>query len=143
MSMSIWKTNPSLESLNDIGKGSLPSHLGIEFTEVGPDYIKAKMPVDYRTKQPMGLLHGGASAALSETMGSVAGVLIIEDMTKQSIVGIEINANHLRSAKSGYVYATTKPIKIGRRLQVWNTEIHDDDDKLICTSRLTTMIVDI
>ncbi len=141
--MSIWKTNPTLEALNDIGKGSLPEHLGIEFTEVGSDYIKAKMPVDQRTKQPMGLLHGGASAALSETMGSVAGVLIIEDMSKQSIVGIEINANHLRSAKSGYVYATTKPIKIGRRLQVWNTEIHDDEGKLICTSRLTTMIVDL
>ena len=141
--MSIWKTNPTLEALNDIGRGSLPEHLGIEFTEVGPDYIKAKMPVDHRTKQPMGLLHGGASAALSETMGSVAGVLIIEDMSKQSIVGIEINANHLRSAKSGYVYATTRPIKIGRRLQVWNTDIHDDEGKLVCTSRLTTMIVDI
>ena len=140
--MSIWKNNPTLEALNDIGKGSLPEHLGIEFTEVGPDYIKAKMPVDQRTKQPMGLLHGGASAALSETMGSIAGVLIIEDMSKQSIVGIEINANHLRSAKSGYVYATTKPVKIGRRLQVWNTDIHDDQGKLICTSRLTTMIVE-
>lgn len=140
--MSIWKTNPTLEALNDIGKGSLPGHLGIEFTEVGDDYIKARMPVDQRTKQPMGLLHGGASAALSETMGSIAGVLIIEDMTKQSIVGIEINANHLRSAKSGYVHATTKPVKIGRRLQVWNTDIHDDEGKLICTSRLTTMIVD-
>lgn len=140
--MAIWKTNPTLEALNDIGKESLPGHLGIEFTEVGDDYIKAKMPVDHRTKQPMGLLHGGASAALSETMGSVAGVLLIEDPSKQSIVGIEINANHLRSARSGYVYATTRPIKIGRRLQVWNTEIHDDQGKLICTSRLTTMIID-
>lgn len=140
--MTIWKTNPTLEALNDIGRGSLPGHLGIEFTEVGEDYIKAKMPVDQRTKQPMGLLHGGASAALSETMGSVAGVLIIEDPSKQSIVGIEINANHLRSAKSGFVHATTRPVKIGRRLQVWNTEIHDDEGKLICTSRLTTMIID-
>ena len=139
----MWKTNPTLEALNDIGRGSLPEHLGIEFIEVGPDYIKARMPVDHRTKQPMGLLHGGASAALSETMGSIAGVLIIEDMTKQSIVGVEINANHLSAAKSGYVYATTKPVKIGRRLQVWNTEIHDEDGKLICTSRLTTMIVDV
>lgn len=139
----MWKTNPTLESLNDIGRGSLSEHLGIEFTEVGSDYIKARMPVDHRTKQPMGLLHGGASAALSETMGSIAGVLIIEDMSKQSIVGIEINANHLSSAKSGYVHATTKPVKIGRRLQVWNTEIHDDEGKLICTSRLTTMIIDI
>jgi len=140
--MSIWKTSPTLEALNDIGRSSMPGHLGIEFTEVGKDYIKAKMPVDQRTKQPMGLLHGGASAALSETMGSVAGVLIIDDMSKQSIVGIEINANHLRSAKSGHVYATTRPIKIGKRLQVWNTEIHDDDGKLICTSRLTTMIIE-
>jgi len=85
--MSIWKTSPTLEALNDIGRSSMPGHLGIEFTEVGKDYIKAKMPVDQRTKQPMGLLHGGASAALSETMGSVAGVLIIDDMSKQSIVG--------------------------------------------------------
>ncbi len=140
--MSIWKTDPSIEALNDIGRSSLPGHLGIEFIEVGDDYIKAKMPVDKRTKQPMGLLHGGASAALSETMGSVAGVLIIEDPSKQSIVGVEINANHLRSAKNGFVYATTKPIKLGRRLQVWNTDIHDDEGKLICTSRLTTMIID-
>ena len=140
--MSIWKTNPTLEYLNELGRGSLQEHLGIEFTEIGTDYIKARMPVDHRTKQPMGLIHGGASAALSETMGSIAGVLIIEDMTKQSIVGIEINANHLSSAKSGYVYATTKPVKIGRRLQVWNTEIHDEDEKLICTSRLTTMIIE-
>ncbi len=141
--MSIWKTIPTLEALNDIGKGSLPEHLGIEFIEVGPDFIKAKMPVDKRTKQPMGLLHGGASAALSETMGSIAGVMIIDDMSKHTIVGIEINANHLSAAKSGYVYATTKPVKIGRRLQVWNTDIHDDNGKLICTSRLTTMIVEI
>ena len=140
--MSIWKTNPTLEVLNDLGRGGLAEHLGIEFTEIGADYIKAKMPVDHRTKQPMGLLHGGASAALSETMGSIAGVLLINNPSKHSIVGIEINANHLRSAKSGYVYATTTPIKIGRQLQVWNTEIIDEAGKLICISRLTTMIIE-
>jgi len=137
----IWKNNPTLEAINMINKNTLVDHLGIEFTEVGDDYIKARMPVDQRTKQPMGLLHGGASAALSETMGSIAGVLIIEDPTKESIVGIEISATHLRSASKGYVHCTTTPVKIGRRIQVWKSEIHDDDENLLCVSQLTTMII--
>lgn len=138
----IWKNEPSIEALNNINKNTLASHLGIEITEVGEDYIKAKMPVDKRTKQPMGLLHGGASVALSETMGSIASVLIIEDITKETIVGIEINANHLKSVKSGFVYSTTKPIRIGRRIQVWNTEIYNEKKELICVSKLTTMRVE-
>ena len=138
----IWKNEPTLEALNNINKNTLGSHLGIEVIEVGEDYIKAKMPVDERTKQPMGLLHGGASVALSETMGSIASVLIIEDITKETIVGIEINANHLKSVKSGFVYSTTKPIRIGRRIQVWNTEIYNDENELICVSKLTTMRVE-
>lgn len=137
----IWKNNPTLETINTINQNTLVDHLGIEFTEVGDDYIKAKMPVDHRTKQPMGLLHGGASAALSETMGSIAGVLIIEDPTKESIVGIEISATHLRSVAKGYVHCTTRPVKIGRRIQVWKSEIHDDDHNLLCVSQLTTMII--
>lgn len=139
----IWKNEPTLEALNNINKNTLGSHLGIEVIEIGEDYIKAKMPVDNRTKQPMGLLHGGASVALSETMGSIASVLIIEDITKETIVGIEINANHLKSVQSGFVYSTTRPIRIGRRIQVWNTEIHNEQNELICVSKLTTMRVEI
>lgn len=138
----IWKNKPTLEALNNINKNTLGSHLGIEIIEVGDDYIKAKMPVDDRTKQPMGLLHGGSSVALSETIGSIASVLILEDIVKESIVGIEINANHLKSVRSGYVYSTTKPIRIGRRIQVWNTEIFNESNELICVSKLTTMRVE-
>lgn len=138
---SIWKYPANLEALNEMIADCMPGHLGIKILEVGADFIKASMPVDQRTKQPLGLLHGGASAALSETIGSIAGVLIIDDPSKQSIVGIEINANHLRSATRGEVISITKPVKIGRRVQVWNTEIFDEKNKLICTSRLTTMII--
>ena len=137
----IWKNKPTIEALNNINKNSLGAHLGIEVLEVGEDYIKAKMPVDNRTKQPMGLLHGGASVALSETMGSIASVLIIDDISKESIVGIEINANHLKSVTSGFVYSITKPIRIGRKIQVWNTEIFNEAQELICVSKLTTMRV--
>jgi 1,4-dihydroxy-2-naphthoyl-CoA hydrolase len=138
----IWKNEPTIEALNNINKNTLGSHLGIEIIEVGDDFIKATMPVDHRTKQPVGLLHGGASVALSETIGSVAAVLILEDMAKETIVGIEINANHLKSVKSGYVYSITKPIRIGRRIQVWNTEIFNESNELICVSKLTTMRVE-
>ncbi|MEM9547291.1 MAG: hotdog fold thioesterase [Bacteroidota bacterium] len=137
----IWKNNPTVEGLNMIAKGNMVEHLGIEITEIGADFIKAKMPVDQRTKQPMGLLHGGASVALSESMGSFAGVLILDDPIKQSIVGVEINANHLKAVRSGYVYSITKAIKIGRKVQVWNTEIYNEKDEMVCTSRLTTMTV--
>ena len=137
----IWKNNPSVEGLNMMTKGNMVEHLGIEILEIGEDYIKAKMPVDRRTKQPMGLLHGGASVALSETMGSFASVLILDNPMEFSIVGIEINANHLKAVRSGNVYAITKPIRIGRKVQVWNTEIFDDKENLICTSRLTTMTI--
>ena len=140
--MKIWKNPANLEFLNSMSSGNMVEHLGIEIKEVGDDFIKASMPVDHRTRQPMGLLHGGASVALSETMGSFAGVLILDDVMKQSVVGIEINANHLRAVKSGYVHATTTAIRIGRKLQVWNTNIRDDDGRLVCTSRLTTMVVD-
>jgi len=137
----IWKNNPTVEALNMIAKGNMVEHLGIEITEIGEDNIKAKMPVDHRTKQPMGLLHGGASVALSESMGSFASVLILDDPTNFSIVGIEINANHLKAVRSGYVHSITKPVRIGRKVQVWNTDIFDDNDNLICSSRLTTMTI--
>lgn len=140
--MTIWKYRADLLALNQLISKSMPGHLGIEIVEIGDDYLKATMPVDHRTHQPLGLLHGGASAALSETLGSIASMMTISDPTQQSAVGVEINANHLRSAREGVVYAVTKPIKIGKRLQVWNTDIYDHHEQLLCTSRLTTMIVE-
>lgn len=116
-------------------------HLGITFTEIGPDYLKATMPVDHRTKQPMGLLHGGASVALAETMGSVGATLCI-DLNKQYAVGLEINANHIKSAKSGLVTGTAKPIHLGRGTQVWSIEIKNDKDQLVAISRITLAILD-
>ena len=120
---------------------SMGANLGIEFTEIGEDYLVARMPVDKRTIQPMGLLHGGASATLAETLGSVASVLLQDDITKSPIVGIEINANHLGSARSGFVTGKVTPIKIGRTIHVWNIDIVDENDQKICVSRLTTMVL--
>lgn len=137
----IWKNNPTVEALNMMSKGNMVEHLGIEITEIGEDCLKAKMPVDHRTKQPLGLLHGGASVALSESIGSFASVLILENPLKFTIVGVEVNANHLKAVRSGYVHSVTKPIRIGRKIQVWNTEIYDEDQNLVCISRLTTMTV--
>ncbi len=117
-------------------------HLGIEVTEIGPDFITAKMPVDHRTKQPLGLLHGGASVLLAESLGSFASFLCIEDTSKYMSVGVEINANHLRSVSDGYVWGTARPVRIGRLIQVWNIEIVDDQERLICTSRLTIAVVE-
>ena len=141
--MKIWKQDFTLEALNAIQDNNMGSHVGIEFTEFGDDFLVARMPVDERTKQPMGLLHGGASCVLSESMGSVAGILCVDDMSKQTIVGVEINANHLSSARSGYVYGTVRPIKVGRTMMVWNTEIKDEQGKLLCVSRLTIAVIDI
>jgi len=135
----IWKVKPDVEVINNFNKDTLVAHLGIEIVEVGSDFIKSKMPVDHRTRQPMGLLHGGASVVLSESVGSMASWLVTADQTK-NIVGIEVNANHLKSAKSGFVFGITKPIRIGRTLHVWNTEIYDEDDILLCVSRLTVMV---
>jgi 1,4-dihydroxy-2-naphthoyl-CoA hydrolase len=136
----IWKVKPDIEVINNFNKGTLVEHLGIELIALGDDFVKARMPVDHRTRQPMGLLHGGASVVLSESMGSMASWLVSGD-TNKSIVGIEVNANHLKSAKDGYVYSITKPIKLGRTLHIWNTEIFDANENLICVSRLTVMIV--
>jgi 1,4-dihydroxy-2-naphthoyl-CoA hydrolase len=136
----VWKFSATVEQLNIISKNTLSEHLGIVFTEIGDNYIKATMPVDNRTKQPMGLLHGGASAVLSETLGSIASVLAAGEIGKYSAVGLEINANHIKSAKSGIVTGIVKPIKIGKTIHVWNTEILDESGDMICVSRLTVMI---
>lgn len=128
------------EHLNT-GKDTMVTHLGIEFTEVGEDYVCAKMPVDNRTKQPMGLLHGGASVALAETLGSVAATLCV-DPKKYACVGLEINANHIRAAKGGYVYGKTTPLHIGRSTHVWQINITNEEDKLVCTSRITMAVIE-
>ena len=139
----IWKVKPSLEILQQIGANTLSENLGIEMVEFGDDFITAKMPVDHRTVQPFRILHGGASVALAETLGSVASVLTLEKDTKKQVVGVEINANHLSSAREGsWVYGTVKPIRVGRTIQVWNIEIKDENGKLVCVSRLTCAIVE-
>ncbi len=126
--------------LNKSTHGTMMSHLGIEYTDIGTDFLCAKMPVDERTKQPFGLLHGGASAALAETLGSVASSLCL-DLTRQYPVGVELNANHLRSVTAGYVHGTAKAIHLGRRTHVWNITIVDDKQQPVCVSRLTVMII--
>lgn len=139
--MGIWfKEEFSLEKLTGWNDGTMAAHLGIEWTEVGDNFIKAKMPVDHRTKQPYGLLHGGASCVLAETMGSVASALVI-DPQKSICVGIEINANHVRSAKDGFVNGIVTPIHLGASTHVWDIRIYDHREKLICISRLTVAIL--
>lgn len=137
-----WKNPATPEALNATGKSSMPGALSIQFTEVGENFLKATMPVDENTTQPFGLLHGGASCVLSETMGSVASMLMV-DISKQQIVGVEINANHLKSAKKGsLVTGICKPVKVGRNLMVWQTEIFNEDHQMVCISRLTTMVIE-
>ena len=135
----IWKQKVDIDTINSFSPNSIVDHLGIEFTAFGDDYLTAKMPVDQRTIQPFGLLHGGASVTLAETVGSIASTLVIED-PNQIAVGVEINANHLIPAVDGFVHATAKPIRLGRTLHVWNIEIKNDEDKLVCVSRLTIAI---
>lgn len=131
----------SLSELNAMNTGTLTQHLGIEFTELGPDYICARMPVDHRTKQSAGLLHGGASAALAETLGSIGSVLMINNKT-QAIVGIEINANHLRKVKEGFVIGKATLVANSRKLHVWEIRISNERNRLVCLSRLTVMVID-
>ena len=138
----MFKREMTLQNLNEIGKGNMVEYLGIEFTEIGPDYLVAKMPVDHRTRQPFGILHGGASVALAESMGSLASFLSLDPNSTQKPVGLEINANHLKAAKSGWVYGKVLPIHIGSRTHVWEIQISDENQKRICVSRITVMIID-
>ena len=136
----IWKQEiKDITVLNALSKNSMGEHLGIEFTEIGPDYLKASMPVDHRTKQPFGLLHGGASCVLAETVGSVASALVVDPLN-QKCVGLEINANHIRAAREGIVIATAKPLHLGATTHVWDIRIQDAQDRLICISRLTVAV---
>lgn len=136
----IWTVKPTLEQLQDRCKNTMCEHIGMVFTEIGDDFISAKMPVDHRTKQPAGLLHGGASVALAESLGSIASALCLKDRSMMP-VGVEINANHIKSATSGFVQGTARPLKIGGKLHLWNIEIKNEIGDLICVSRLTVMIV--
>jgi 1,4-dihydroxy-2-naphthoyl-CoA hydrolase len=138
--MSIWFHPPTLDQLNEQGKHTLLEQLSINFTEVGDDYLVATMPVDHRTVQPAGLLHGGASAALAESLGSFGAYLTV-DARQYDCVGIEINANHVRAKTDGLVTGTARPIHLGRTTQVWDIRIVDERDKLICASRLTVAVV--
>jgi len=138
----IFPEHIQLDVLNEMNKGCMVEHLGIEFVEIGADYIEARMPVDHRTRQPMGLLHGGASVALAETMGSIAATLQI-DMMKQAVVGLEINANHLGSMSEGFVIARVTPIHIGRSTHVWNIEIRNEaNEKKVAICRITIAVLD-
>jgi 1,4-dihydroxy-2-naphthoyl-CoA hydrolase len=137
----IWKQEFTLEGLQMISQNTLVDHLGIQFTGYGPDYLEASMPVDRRTIQPMGLLHGGASAALAETLGSVASVLCLPDPLKEQVVGVELNANHLLPATKGAVVGRVSPLRVGRRIHVWNIEIRDEEGEKICVSRLTIAVI--
>lgn len=139
--MSIWFNKEiTIAHFDHWGKNTLGEHIGMKFSEIGEDYLKATMPVDHRTHQPYGLLHGGASAALAETLGSVASALVI-DTEKFICVGIEINANHIRSVRSGFVTGTCTPIHLGASTHVWDIRIHDQHNKLVCISRLTVAVL--
>jgi 1,4-dihydroxy-2-naphthoyl-CoA hydrolase len=138
--MSLWYSFPTPEQLNDSQRKTLSPHLGIEFTEVGEDFLAARMPVDERTIQPFGLLHGGASVALAETLGSVAASLTI-DLSQKMPVGMEINANHIRPVTSGWVVGIVKPIHIGGSTQVWEIRITTEAGKLVCISRITLAVI--
>ncbi|WP_047680128.1 MULTISPECIES: hotdog fold thioesterase [Xenorhabdus] len=135
----IWKRHPDVNMLNQLGIDCILDHLGIEITQLGDDFIEGTMPVDQRTKQPFGILHGGASVVLAETLGSLAGYLCSEG--EQKVVGIEINANHIKAVRKGIVKGICKPIHLGRTHQVWQIDIYNGQQQLCCTSRLTTAIL--
>jgi 1,4-dihydroxy-2-naphthoyl-CoA hydrolase len=131
----------TLAELNSTSAGTMMEHLGIEYTGMGPDFLEARMPVDARTRQPYGLLHGGASMVLAETLGSYGAALTV-DPSRMQVVGQEVNANHLRAVRDGHVTGTARPVHLGGRSQVWSIEIRDDRGRLVCVSRLTLVVLD-
>ncbi len=137
----IWNKAYNLEEIKFLTQNNMLEHLGIEILELGNDFIKGRMPVDHRTVQPMNILHGGASVALAESLGSIGSFLTV-DPAKFHCVGMEINANHLRPVSSGFVYATARPIHIGKRSQVWSIEIVNDENKIVCISRITMAVIE-
>jgi len=137
--MGIWKSALNPEQLNALSHNTIGEHLGMEITEVGDDFVRGRMPVDRRTHQPYGLLHGGASVVLAESLGSIgAGMVAGGDA---AVVGIEINANHLRGVRAGWVTGTARPLHTGRSTQVWEIRIENDEGALVCISRLTMAVV--
>jgi 1,4-dihydroxy-2-naphthoyl-CoA hydrolase len=138
--MSIWKGDVTTQLINDLNKNTLGGFFDICFTEVGPDFLRATMPVTSKVKQPFGLLHGGASVALAETMGSVASLCVVNRELFMG-VGVEINANHIKAVTEGTVHAVCSPIKIGGKLHIWEIKIYDDSKELCCLSRFTCMVV--
>jgi len=139
--MSIWFQQFSTDEIKAVQRGTMDEHLGVEIVNIGPDYLSARMPVNERTVQPHGILHGGASAALAETLGSIGGSMVV-DPERYQVIGQEINANHIRSVREGHVHGTARPIHLGRRSQVWAIEIVDDHKRLVCVSRLTLAVIE-
>jgi 1,4-dihydroxy-2-naphthoyl-CoA hydrolase len=139
--MSIWFKPFSIDDLNAYQQQTLVSHLGIRYVEVGEDFLSAVMPVDQRTKQPAGILHGGASVALAETLGSTGANMVL-DREKKLAVGLEINANHIRAMREGAVRGTARPLHLGGSTQVWEIRITDEKDRLVCMSRITMAVLD-
>lgn len=131
----------TIERLKQFHSDSIIDHLGIELLELGDGYLTARMPVDHRTQQPFGILHGGASVVLAETLGSMASIVALDNPDKQRAVGLEVNANHIRSVSEGWVYGRVTPIHVGRSTHIWAIRITDEDDKLVCVSRLTIAIL--
>ncbi|MDP2163377.1 MAG: hotdog fold thioesterase [Hydrogenophaga sp.] len=137
--MAIWKQPISCEILTAISQGTANQHLGLEFLEVGEDFIRGRVPVDHRTRQPYGLLHGGVSVVLAETLGSCGAAYCCPEGYRA--VGLDINANHLRGATSGWVTGIARPVHIGRTTQVWQIDLHNDAGELTCVSRLTMAVL--
>ena len=137
----IWSTRPTLDLIASFSNETLAGHLGIEFVEIGDDFIRARMPVDARTHQVFGILHGGASATLAETLGSIGGAFCVDVETKH-VVGLELNCNHVRAVREGFVYGTARPLHLGGRTQIWDIRIVDDQEKLVCVSRLTVAVLE-
>ena len=139
--MAIWKQSVDLDRINGWNAGSMVEHLGMRVTEVGDDWVRGTMPVDARTCQPFGLLHGGASVALAESLGSLGANLVLE-VDSEMAVGLDINANHVRGARNGYVFGTVRPVHIGGSTHIWQIQIHDEKERLVCISRLTVAILE-
>ncbi|MCB0480089.1 MAG: hotdog fold thioesterase [Flavobacteriales bacterium] len=138
--MKIWHGQPDIALIEKLSRGTIHDVLGIEIIEIGDDYLMGKMPVDHRTVQPYGLLHGGASVVLAESLGSIAATCVV-DTSKYAIVGLDVSANHLRPIKTGFVYGKATPVHLGRKVHVWDIDIKSDADKLICKSRLTIAVI--
>jgi 1,4-dihydroxy-2-naphthoyl-CoA hydrolase len=138
--MSIWRSLRTVEELNGNREGTLIANLGILFTEIGADFVRGTMPVDTRTAQPYGLLHGGASVALAETLGSMGAAMCV-DAAEYQVVGQEINANHVRAARSGLVTGTARAVHLGGRTHVWTIDIVNEAQKLVCISRITMAVI--